>query len=79
MNVPLTGAFSDDDIVHVEGDVDPSRDLQIIYDELRLKDLEYLKKRMDKLERDCGRGNEGKKLIPEFVSVTLSHLCQLDF
>merc|ERR1712110_662944 len=37
-------AFSDEDIVHVEGDVDPSRDLEIIHNELRLKDLEMINK-----------------------------------
>jgi ribosome-binding ATPase YchF (GTP1/OBG family) len=36
------GAFDDDDIIHVEGDVNPARDLQIIDDELRLKDIEYM-------------------------------------
>ena len=28
--------------VHVEGDINPTRDLQIIDDELRLKDIEYM-------------------------------------
>lgn len=37
-------AFSDEDVVHVEGDVNPVRDLEIIFDELRLKDLERLEK-----------------------------------
>ena len=29
-------------MTHVEGDVDPVRDLEIISEELRLKDLQYL-------------------------------------
>ena len=33
----VTRAFDDDDIIHVEGDVDPVRDVQIIHNELRLK------------------------------------------
>ena len=36
----MTRAFDDDDIIHVEGDVNPVRDLDIIHNELRLKDLE---------------------------------------
>ncbi|MEX0890420.1 MAG: GTPase, partial [Balneolaceae bacterium] len=32
--------FDDDDIIHVEGSVDPERDIRIIEDELILKDLE---------------------------------------
>ncbi len=34
------GAFEDEDVIHVEGDVNPVRDLEIIHNELRLKDLE---------------------------------------
>lgn len=37
-------AFSDADVTHVEGEVDPVRDLNIIFEELRLKDLERLEK-----------------------------------
>jgi ribosome-binding ATPase YchF (GTP1/OBG family) len=33
----LTRAFEDDDIIHVEGEVNPVRDLDIIHNELRLK------------------------------------------
>ncbi|WAR10823.1 OLA1-like protein [Mya arenaria] len=44
-------AFSDEEVIHVEGDVDPSRDLQIIHDELRLKDLEAVNKQLEPLER----------------------------
>lgn len=36
--------FDDEDIVHVEGNVDPIRDIEIINNELRYKDLELVKK-----------------------------------
>jgi len=75
-NVPCiycVGAFSDEEVIHVEGDVDPTRDLTIIHDELRLKDLEYIAKNMDNLERAVNRGGDKKKK-PEFVSfVTMVH------
>ena len=35
-------AFKDDEIEHVEGSVDPVRDLEIISEELRLKDIQIL-------------------------------------
>ena len=38
------GAFDDDDVTHVEGEVNPVRDLEIISEELRLKDVQYLAK-----------------------------------
>uniref|UniRef100_A0A0B7B0V2 Obg-like ATPase 1 n=1 Tax=Arion vulgaris TaxID=1028688 RepID=A0A0B7B0V2_9EUPU len=53
--------FSDEEIIHVEGDVDPARDLEIIHDEIRLKDLEYLNKHLDPLERSVTRGAGDKK------------------
>ena len=33
----LLGVFEDDDVTHIEGDVNPIRDLDIILEELRLK------------------------------------------
>jgi len=43
--------FDEVDIAHVEGNVDPIRDIEIIHDELRLKDLEMAKKIADDLEK----------------------------
>ncbi len=40
------GSFLDDDVTHVEGDVNPVRDLEIISNELRLKELQYLDKQI---------------------------------
>lgn len=44
-------AFNDDSITHVEGDVDPVRDLEIIEHELRVKDLELLNNFTDPIRR----------------------------
>ncbi|RWS27312.1 GTP-binding protein-like protein [Leptotrombidium deliense] len=69
----LCRAFDDDDVTHVEGEVDPIRDLQIINDELRLKDIEYVNGAVEKLERTVLRGD--KKLKPEFDVLTkIQHL-----
>lgn len=67
------GAFEDDDVTHVEGDVNPVRDLEIIAEELRLKDEETLMKSLDKLERTVGRGGD-KKLKPEYVSLQFTNI-----
>ena len=50
--------FDEPDIAHVEGNVDPIRDIEIIHDELRLKDLEMTKKIADDLEKKVVRGND---------------------
>ena len=54
-------------MTHVEGEVNPIRDLDIINEELRLKDEEYLGSHLEKLERTVLRGGD-KKLKPEYVS-----------
>ena len=59
----MAGVFEDEDVTHVEGDVNPVRDLDIIFDELRLKDLEYLNKQIDGLERNALRGNDKTKKL----------------
>lgn len=69
----FSGAFEDDDVTHVEGDVNPVRDLDIISEELRLKDVEFLNTHLEKLEKLVIRGND-KKLKPEYVSNYISHI-----
>uniref|UniRef100_A0A8C2U5W9 Obg-like ATPase 1 n=1 Tax=Coturnix japonica TaxID=93934 RepID=A0A8C2U5W9_COTJA len=61
----LMRAFDDDDITHVEGSVDPVRDIEIIHEELRLKDEELITQSIDKLEKVAVRGGD-KKLKPEY-------------
>lgn len=55
-------AFSDADVTHVEGEVDPIRDLDIIFNELRLKDLERLERLLPDAELKVTRaGNKCPK------------------
>uniref|UniRef100_A0A1A8LTB2 Obg-like ATPase 1 n=1 Tax=Nothobranchius pienaari TaxID=704102 RepID=A0A1A8LTB2_9TELE len=61
----MTRAFDDEDIIHVEGNVDPVRDIEIIHEELRLKDMEMIDPIIDKLEKTAVRGGD-KKLKPEY-------------
>ncbi len=35
----------------MEGDVDPMRDMEIIQNELRLKDIEWVQKQLDSLKK----------------------------
>ncbi|KAF9243559.1 P-loop containing nucleoside triphosphate hydrolase protein [Melanogaster broomeanus] len=44
-------AFDDAEVIHVEGDVNPLRDMEIIQTELRLKDIEWVEKHLDNLKR----------------------------
>lgn len=57
----LCRAFDDDDVTHVEGEVNPVRDLEIISQELILKDLSYLEGVIDKLDKLANRANDKTK------------------
>ncbi len=50
--------FNDSNIVHVEGLVDPLRDLEIINTELILKDLVTVEKRLASLEKEVKSGDK---------------------
>merc|ERR1719323_811978 len=60
----LCRTFEDKEITHVEGEVDPIRDLDIINEELRLKDEEQFMKYFEDLEKKYQRGE--KKLKQEY-------------
>ncbi|QDS74668.1 Obg-like ATPase [Venturia effusa] len=60
--------FDDAEIIHVEGDVDPVRDLNIISEELRIKDIEFVEKGLENLKKQTKRGGQSlevKKLKEE--------------
>ena len=50
--------FDNDNIVHVDGSVDPIRDKETIDIELQLKDLETVEKKLDKVKRAAKTGNK---------------------
>lgn len=65
-------AFDDAEIIHVEGDVDPVRDLEIISEELRIKDIEFVEKGLEavsKLTKRGGQSLEMKKLLQEQATI----------
>ncbi|PCE63982.1 redox-regulated ATPase YchF [Sediminicola luteus] len=50
--------FDNDNVVHVDGSVDPIRDKETIDMELQLKDLETVEKKLDKVKRAARTGNK---------------------
>jgi len=72
----LCRTFEDKEITHVEGEVDPVRDLDIINEELRLKDEEAFNKVYDELAKKYERGE--KKLKAEYESLTKIKACLVD-
>jgi len=64
--------YKDNNITHVEGSVDPLRDKEIIEFELKLKDIETLNKRKDKIARAAKTGDKASiselKVLDEILS-----------
>jgi obg-like ATPase 1 len=65
----LCRAFDDDDVTHVEGEVNPTRDLDIISDELFAKDLQFIDSPLKKAEAQFVRQNDKTKKV-EFDTLT---------
>lgn len=72
--INVVRCFDDDDILHVEGDVDPIRDINIIRDELVLKDLESVEKRIERLKKDAKSGEKAVKDALEMAERLRVHL-----
>src|SRR3954471_18635247 len=68
--------FENDNIIHVDGRVNPVADKEIIDTELQLKDLESVEKKISKVERTAKSGDaKGKKelaVLQLFQSALLS-------
>lgn len=56
----MVRAFGGDEVTHVEGSVDPVRDLEIIHKELLLKDIAHAQKWVDSNRKNIDRGLGGK-------------------
>jgi ribosome-binding ATPase len=59
--------FDNDNIVHVDGNVNPIRDKETIDIELQLKDLETVEKRLEKVKRAAKTGNKEAQAEEAFL------------
>lgn len=62
----IVRAFTDAEVIHTEGEVDPVRDLEIIQHELCVKDIERANSRIEELEKILKRSKD-KNLIDELA------------
>ena len=70
----VSRCFLGDDIIHVEGRVDPLADLEIIETELMLADLESLEKRLPALEKRVRGGDKEAIATQRLVTQALALL-----
>ncbi len=66
--------FDDDNVVHVDGSVNPVRDKEIIDMELILKDMETMDKRVDRLSKLAKTGKREDVQAYDFAKMVLKHL-----
>ncbi len=66
--------FEDDNVVHVDGSVDPVRDKEIIDIELGLKDLETLDKRIDRAGKAAKSGKKEDAELVVWLQSLRAHL-----
>jgi ribosome-binding ATPase len=71
--VHVVRCFENDDVIHVEGSVDPIRDIQIIDTELLFKDLESVEKKIDRLEKQA-KGDKTVRVQVDAVKRMKEHI-----
>ena len=71
--VHVVRCFESDDIIHVEGSVDPSRDIETINIELILSDMEMVSRRLDKSAKAM-KGDKSLAGEVEFLQRLLKEL-----
>lgn len=60
--VQVVRCFENKDIIHVEGTIDPTRDIEIVNYELILSDLEIVENRLSKIEKKATTSNDKEGL-----------------
>ncbi len=66
--------YENGDLIHVEGTVDPLRDIEIINMELILADMSTVEKRIQTIGRDVKRGDKDAIKLDELLKRLKSHL-----
>lgn len=75
--VHVVRCFEDKDVIHVDGSVNPDRDIETIETELLLADIDSLEKRIEKMEKQL-KGSKEKKLLDELdlVKKLFTHISE---
>ncbi len=66
--------FDDENLPHIEGSVDPVRDLEIVDFELQVRDLELVNRKLQRVEKLAKTGNKEAKKGIEVLNVYKNHL-----
>ena len=66
--------FDDANLPHIEGSIDPVRDIEILDFELQIKDLESVEKKIQKFEKLIKAGDKDAKRVLELLTKYKNHL-----
>lgn len=72
--VHLVRCFENEDIIHVDGSVNPERDIEVINTELLLADIQSLEKRIDKDQRAAKSGDKEARKNMEIFEGLRAHM-----
>ena len=75
--VHVVRCFEDENITHVDGNIDPIRDIETINSELIFADIDSIKKRLDKALNLTKTGEKKYKIEAEFLQKLYDHLNEL--
>ena len=73
----IVRCFEDDNVVHVDGSIDPLRDVEVIQTELNLADLDTVEKRINRVGKQAKSGDKKMQeelALLEKVPVSYTHL-----
>lgn len=66
--------FDDDSLPHIEGSVDPVRDMDIVDFELQVRDLDLITRKMTRTEKMVKTGDKDAKKTYEILEIYKNHL-----
>jgi len=72
----IVRCFEDDNVVHVEGSIDPIRDVEIIEQELLFADLDAIEKRITMLSKKARGNDKDAKAQLVIVEALLEHVAE---
>lgn len=76
MILHIVRCFDEKNISHIEGSINPLRDVEIINTELILADIEQLNKKIEKLSKESKANQKGAKENLDLARALLEHLNQ---
>ncbi|MBN1632532.1 MAG: redox-regulated ATPase YchF [Ignavibacteria bacterium] len=72
--IHIVRCFDNDNIIHINGNIDPARDIETVETELIFKDLEIIKKRYEKVSKLIKIGDKKSKKELELLDELKNHL-----